>query len=333
MIHRGSLTKARKRLVRHANRMISPLETLGGRRDAALPHRPLFVVGPPRSGTTLLVQVTAAAFDVCHFSNLLSACRGAPSWVARALRPLLQHPGEEFTSDLGTTRSWLGFSEGPEYWWRFFPQFPHCLATGDVPPRDLVRLRVAVRRLIRALDRPTIFKTIDNAGRLRPLAEALPEALFVVSRRDPLEAGHSLLEARLKRCGSYDEWLSFEPPGIAGLRSRPAHEQVIEQILRTYERIRSDAAAIGPDRFLEVDYTELCDDPWSVLERIGTFASLTPRSGPARPRIPARFGRRDEVRIPRELFRKMAEFCEERLASERGGDDFPVAARACGGES
>jgi hypothetical protein len=302
----------RKEVVRALNRVVSPLETLGGRADAPLAHRPIFVVGPPRSGTTLLVQVIDVAFDVRFFTNLLNACWGAPSVVARLCRPFTREARVEFSSDLGSTSSWLGFSEAPNYWLRFFPERPHCLSAGDVSPEALARLRIAVGRLVRGLGRPTVFKTIVNTGRLEPLATALPEALFLVSRRTPLEIGHSILEARRRRYGSFEPWLSIEPPGIEQLKEQPLHEQVIEQALRTYAWIDREAERIGRQRFLDVDYEELCADPHASMERIGAFAGLPRRDRSSWARIPARFERRSQVRIPPELFERMASYREAR---------------------
>jgi LPS sulfotransferase NodH len=308
---------ARKRAVRDLNRLLAPLETIGAREDPALPYRPVFVVGPPRSGTTLLVQVMIAAFDVGYFSNFLNALWGVPSWAARLVRIAGLRPRIEFRSDLGNTTTWLGFSEGPNYWLRFFPERPQTVSAEDVSPESRARLRAAVGRLVRAIGKPVVFKTIANTGRLRPLAAALPEALFIVSRRDALEIGHSLLEARRHAHGSYDTWLSYEPPGIEAFRTRPPYEQVIEQTLRSYDVIRSDVAAIGPERFLEIDYHDLCGDPRAVVARIERFTSLPRRSTASRQAIPESFPYRTAVRIPEELHRKMVGYHQSRVGAER----------------
>ena len=281
------LKRARKDVLFRVNRMIAPLETIGSRAGDPLTHRPIFVVGPPRSGTTLLVQVVIAACEVGYFSNLMNALWGAPSLAARLTEALGRRGPDDFQSDLGNTPQWLGFSEAPNYWLRFFPRRPHCLDVGDVPPADLARLRAAVRRLVGAFGKPVVFKTIENLGRLRAIAAALPEALFLVSQRDPLAIGHSLLEARRKRA-SYEEWLSFEPPGIDELKRRPPHEQVLETILRSYELLRADAAAIGRERFLDVRYDELCSSPHAGVARVAAFAGLATREG-WRNRVPILF--------------------------------------------
>jgi len=36
----------------------------------ALAHSPLFIVGPPRCGSTLLYQVLTEAFDLAYVSNV-----------------------------------------------------------------------------------------------------------------------------------------------------------------------------------------------------------------------------------------------------------------------
>ena len=308
----------RKALVYQANRLISPFEqALGGDEHAPLEHRPLFVVGPPRSGTTLLSQTLAVAFDVGYLSNLHNALWGAPSLVAWMLRAVGFDPQNDYRSNLGNTQAWLGHSEAPNYWLRFLPASPHYLSAADVDPARLANLRLAVRRLARASGKPVLFKTVVNTGRLGPIAAALPEALFLVVWRDPVDVAHSLLEARKKVHGSYEPWWSLEPPGIDELRSRPTGEQVVEQVVRTYEHLAADRAAIGAERFCDVEYEALCDAPRTALGAIQTFAGLRERKGGGLAAIPASFDRRREVRIPADLYESLVAYAARRSDSLR----------------
>jgi hypothetical protein len=309
------LVPLRKAIVYGANRLISPFEELVGA-DEGKPfaHRPLFIVGPPRSGTTLLSQTLAVAFDVGYLSNLHNAVWGAPSLVAGMLRVVGFQPQNDYRSNLGNTRAWLGHSEAPNYWLRFLPPTPHYLSVADVDRARLAKLRLSVRRLVQASGKPVLFKTVVNTGRLGPIAAALPEALFVVVWRDPVDVAHSLLEARKKTHGSYEPWWSLEPPGIGELRTRPTSEQVVEQVIRTYEHLATDRAAIGAERFCDVEYESLCDAPRTTLGEVQGFAALREREDGGLAAIPASFNRRREVRIPPDLYESLITY-----AARRGG--------------
>ena len=307
------LVPLRKALVYGANRLISPLEELvGGDDGQPLAHRPLFVVGPPRSGTTLLSQSLAVAFDVGYLSNVHNALWGAPSLAASILRAVGFAPQDDYRSNLGNTKAWLGHSEAPNYWLRFLPATPHYVSVADVDPARLAGLRRAVRRLVHASRKPFLFKTVVNTGRLGPIAAALPEALFIVVWRDTVDIAHSLLEARKKTHGSYEPWWSLEPPGIAELRKRPTSEQVVEQVVRTYEHLAADRAAIGADRFFDVEYEALCDGPRATLREIQAFAGLEERDGVGVGAVPESFDRRREVRVPADLYESLAAYAARR---------------------
>ncbi|MGH7803854.1 MAG: sulfotransferase family protein [Candidatus Binatia bacterium] len=307
----------RKAFVYAANRLISPLEVLGADERAPLAHRPIFVVGPPRSGTTLLSQTLAVAFDVGYLSNLHNALWGAPSLVAWMLRAVGFAPQNDYRSNLGNTRAWLGHSEAPNYWLRFLPPSPHYLSVADVDAARLTSLRRAVRRLVHASGKPVLFKTVVNTGRLGPIAAALPEAVFLVVWRDPVDVAHSLLEARKKIHGSYEPWWSLEPPEIADLRARPTSEQVVEQVVRTYEHLAADRAAIGAERFCDVEYEALCDAPHATLREVQAFVGLREREGAGVAAVPASFDRRREVRIPAHLYESLVAHAARREGALR----------------
>ncbi|MGH7819975.1 MAG: sulfotransferase family protein [Candidatus Binatia bacterium] len=313
---RGAAGRAVRRGLTALNRIVSPIESRlprGGEAEISQPL--LFVVGPPRSGTTLLSQLLIARFDVGYFTNLHGWFWGAPSWVERWLRPSRWPRVDTFRSDLGNTDGILGTSECAVFWFRFFPERPHCLPAGALGPDERARARAAVARLARAFGRPIVFKTVLNTARIQPLAEAFPEASFLVSRRNPVEIAHSVLEARQRTFGSYDRWWATEPPGWEHLERSPAHEQAIEQVLRMSERIERDRAAVGPDRFFDVSYAEVCENARGVLHELrkslaGRGIRLTVRA-----EVPAAFPRREGLRIPRELYRDLLLAYEERSAT------------------
>jgi len=305
----------RRRLVRDANRLVAPLEnSLLAEVNREVGHRPIFIVGPPRSGTTLLTQVLTGHCDVGYLTNLHNAVWGAPAVVEQLVHPLRWRGAPDYRSTFGNTRSWLGESEAPNYWLRFFPERPHFVAEDDVEPDRLRALRAAVRRLVRAFGRDIVFKTINNTGRVRPIAAALPEALFIVSRRQPLATARSILEARHSYFGTFDRWWSLESPGWQELAARPAHEQAAEQVLRTYEALDEARRAIGAERFVDVRYESLCDDPRSVLEEIKAFTAI-PAAHNASP-LPERFPRDGRVGIPAELDESLSDYLRRRLARQ-----------------
>ncbi len=255
---------------------------------APLPHPPIFIIGAPRSGSTLLYQTLVEALDVGYLSNLHCRFFGAPALVERWLFPHIARPALDFTSEYGRTRGRTAPSECGDFWYRFFPHRPQAVTS--IPASKERTLRVAIAHLIVAARRPFLFKNLINSLRLLPLARALPEASFIVVHRDPLANARSLLVARKRIHGDYRPWWSARPAQVADLERLPPHQQVVEQIIAIHEAIDAARPIIGPQRFLDIQYESFCQDVQSSLARINHFLSARGASLARRPGgIPTHF--------------------------------------------
>lgn len=255
-------------LQRVANNGLNWIETR--RQIDSVPYRPIFIVGSPRAGTTLLYQLLVQYFPVGYLSNLHCVFWGAPSWVERAIPGTLTAPAE-CASRYGRTKGLRAPSECGEYWYRFFSRSPHYATTNSVAPESLQRLRVSVGCLTRAFGGPVLFKNVINTGRLEAIGRALPEALFIEAKRDPVATGISLLEARRRIWGDYSHWWSLEPPDVERLKKLPPHEQVIEQVCEAEKMVVAARKNLGSNRFYTVDYNELCQSPGKQLASIAKY--------------------------------------------------------------
>jgi hypothetical protein len=284
---------ARARVRRARNRSLHALEVRRGRRwvDEPLPYRPIFVVGAPRSGSTLLYQLLTDRFDVGYLANGHARQPGAPSLVERRRGLVQGRHGElgDYHSAFGGTAGELGPSECGPFWYRFFPRRPHYVPADAFPDAFRRELRAAVGAFIEACDRPVVYKNLYSTARIEAIAAALPEALFVAIHRDLTANARSLLDARMRITGGYDAWWSVEPPGIERLLQLPAHEQVVEQVRELDALVARVEESIGPDRVLHLAYEDLCADPRGQLERIAAFAAAHGSELGDRGEVPASF--------------------------------------------
>ena len=274
-----------------------------------LRHPPIFIIGPPRSGSTLLYQLVVQRFDVGYLSNRHCRYYGAPSLVESRTRT---RPPEELSSRYGRTTGPDAPSECPEYWYRFFRRSPQYVSREEMPERERLRFRSSVRSLAEAAGRPVVFKNLICALRLGPIADALPEAVFVRIRRDLLATATSLLAGRKALYGDYDHWWSSEPPEIAHLRTLPAHEQVVEQVRSIDALIDAALDDVGADRFNELTYETLCEDAPAALSQI---AALTERNGftlAPRMEVPSSLERSSPERIDPALHERLVAYIRRR---------------------
>ncbi len=254
------------------NRCLSAVERgIAYRCGAHTTARPIFIIGAPRSGSTLLCQSLITCFDVAYLSNLHCFFFGAPALAEGMLAPFRWQRLNDYRSSYGRTKGLMGPSECSRYWYRFFPRTPQYLSVEDCTPEQLARCSMSVRLLLRACGRHLLFKNLVCGMRLQPLATAFPEALFLVIKRSIIDNGESILAARNDIYGDSSHWFSIEPPGIAKLRTLPAHEQAIEQIRAIHGVIEEDEALIGADRFMSISYEQLCKNPMCAMDLVVEF--------------------------------------------------------------
>lgn len=239
--------------------------------EGPLPRTPVFIIGPPRSGSTLLYQCIIEYFDVGYFSNLHHTFYTNPAFVERWIRPFLKREPGKFTSRHGKTEGWLSPSEGGRYWYRFFRKDPQYVSRGEENPREMLAMKKSLRALIGAAGKPMVFKNMPMALRLGPLSKNIPEALYIVASRNEADNALSLLKVRKERHGDYKTWWSMEPPGFLSLKEQPPHVQVVEQIRLIDAVIKKDVKAIGEDRFFHVSYENFIKNPLSILKDMDVF--------------------------------------------------------------
>ncbi|HEY2354115.1 MAG TPA: sulfotransferase [Gaiellaceae bacterium] len=272
------------------------MEVRLGRRwiDEPLAFPPIFVVGAPRSGSTLLYQLLTDRFDVGYLANGHAQQPGAPSLVERRRGLVRRRQGElgDYSSSFGNTAGELGPNEAGPFWYRFFPRRPHYVAAADFPPAARRELRAAVGAFVDACGRPVVFKNVYSTARIEAIAAALPEALFVAIHRDLDANVRSILAARLEITGAYDNWWSVEPPGVERLRELPPDEQVAGQVRALGELVAQVEEAIGSQRVLHMSYEDLCADPRAQLERVAELVTANGHRLGDRGEVPASFPQR-----------------------------------------
>jgi hypothetical protein len=312
-MHLHRLPRAlRNRFVFLMNCGLHPIEVaLADQTDTPLIYPVIFIIGAPRSGSTLLYQVFTEYFDVGYLSNFHCYFYGAPSLVERMAHPLWYRQPSDYASHYGRTRGWTAPSECGKFWYRFFRRTPHYVSLNDIDDTHLRRLRGVLRSLVLSFNKPVVFKNLYCTARIQPLAKALPEALFIVVKRNLVDNSQSLLEGRKNMKGTYEEWWSLESPGSDKLKLLPPHEQVVEQIRSIYLLIEREKNIVGKARFLEIEYESFCTDTFPILRNVKDFVKSHGVELTIRGEIHKTFSVNREVKIDRELYKKMCDYIKQ----------------------
>lgn len=225
--------------------------TAGDPACLALIDRPIFIISPPRSGSTLLFETLSQAPD-------LYTVGGESHAIIEGI-PALAMPARNWTSNrLGAedaTADIAGAISSSFY--------------GALTDRDGRKPDGKVRML---------EKTPKNALRI-PFFDAIwADAGFLFLYRDARQTLASMIEAWLsgkfvtyRRLPDWDAWpwSLLLIPGWEELRGKPLPEIVARQWSTTMDVLLDDLENLAPERVTAVDYDELVGDPARAVAGLG----------------------------------------------------------------
>jgi len=249
LLHRTELFLRRREL--HARRMWLRA-AVRHEQDAPPPADPIFIIGCPRSGTTLLFRLLQRHRDV-----------NTPRGEGHILWNAFQHP---------RTRNWASDQLGAE----------------DIRGGERPFLYAAIDRMAkggRFLD-----KTPRNCLRIPYLLELFPGATFVLLKRDGPATVSSLIEGWTWRHGiSYrlpenlelaeyrgHLWSYLLPPAWRDFKTTTIADVAAHQYASSYETTLTDKEEIPIGSIIELTYESLVAQPVQEIESLLDFLGLPP---------------------------------------------------------
>jgi len=229
----------------------------------------LFIMGLPRSGTTLVYQYLVHRLDVAYFTNGVGRFPHAAAVVTRWQRR--RHSGyrSDFASEYGKVLGPVAPREAGSFWARFFG-LDDYVRFADVHAHDIEVLRRTITRVqFDAGCKLFVNKNVKHMLRLDALAHIFPEARFLIVERDIVDVALSVLRGRIQAPqapAGPQAWWSVRPPGIDRLIGLPVPEQIAGQLFALNERMNADLAHLPRQRVLRVRYEDFCSRPESLIE-------------------------------------------------------------------
>jgi len=255
-----------------ATRALSQLEQRWMSRHPCPRYAPVFIIGAPRSGTTLLYQVLTRGLRLAYFSNLAAKFPYSPGTVAM-LTSYLRNvtPPASYESSYGETNHWNAANQGRKIWLRWFHPDQSYTGSDDVNEDDKKEMQGAVGLTEQAFLSPFLNKSQGHCVRILPLVDAFPNALFIRLRRDLVSTAKSILVGRETYFGSRDHWFSVRPSNYYRIKNGTPIVQVCEQLHGLCEDMNRDLAMVGKTRVMEVSYDELCNNPKDIIRLVADF--------------------------------------------------------------
>lgn len=274
------------------NDTLAPLEeALVGAFDA--PTEPLvFIVGAPRSGTTLLTQLLISQYRIGYVSNLVARFWKAPYLgllLAKEIRDPDRPPDVGFSSDRGFTSGYEGPHEFGYFWRRWFDyQESHSVRAEAIEADTIDALRKECAAMQSVEESPFLFKNLVCSFQVEFLSRTFPRAVFVHCRRNPLYVAQSLLRCREQYCENREAWFSVKPEAYPELKELPYPDQIAGQIYHTRRHVEDAFERLSDNRYCRVDYEAMVDAPVPSLKRV---AEVVEQAG-------GRLERREDVSLP-----------------------------------
>lgn len=271
------------------------------------PH--IFIIGSPRSGSTLLFQVMTDVMDLGYLSNKHKWVYGAPFLVSKINRNFRKNniKRNEFTSSFGNIEGIDAPSECGVWWYRFFASGSFdALRAGLSSSRKKKFIR-SLNALSKAEKRPVIYKNLYASLRIQSIMEASPSSLFIIIKRNELDNAHSLLEAR-KLHGGYHQWFSIPTPAKENPEITHPVNQVLDQIRTVYQVIEDDLmlSSVDSERVAYVDYEGLCEHPNLIMKSMHGFLTGNGCDIPEPQLLNDKsFNERSEVRIDQDIYSEL----------------------------
>lgn len=223
----------------------------------------IFLVGPPRSGTTICYQLLTHFFDVAYPDNLASLFPTSPifgMWASKKVFAKRYH--NSFSSIHGHS---LNDFHGPNEWEQMFDNY----YTSTCESTKLHQLQGILAQFnYITKHHSAIFKTLKASLHIKEIAKAIPNSKFIYIKRRKEDVIRSIYKAKRRENVPESEVWYVRPEPLIGKNFTNEISQIAHQIDEINSAIDYAFDNLTEQRHLSLDYDGVCNDPKEELARI-----------------------------------------------------------------
>jgi len=233
-------------------------------------HKPIFIVGTSRSGTTLLYHLMAQHPSLGWFSKL-------------SLKKLMTN---EFQNFVNMRRRILDMREIPypkgPFNDSFFRDSINPIEMGiiwdkafqgnwkcEISEKNLPFLKKSILDCLNVQKKRFLSKYPPNSVRIPQIAKVFPDSLFIHIIRDPCDVVNSMIVRSKENANEY-----FGIPLKENISEKndkiKAHSLQWKQVIDEIQK----SSSFLQNRYLEISYKDLTSHPESILNKIIEFSKL-----------------------------------------------------------
>jgi len=227
----------------------------------------IFVIAPPRSGSTLTYQLLSRGTRSIYLSNFWNLLYALPYIGGRYVKSVSEN--RSFKSDRGLVSGLSGEAEGMKFWSYWMGQ--DLVQKKNVVPKKRVKYIKSVFSALLSKQNPMISGYLGHAFSVKFLRENFPGCIFVYLKREELSNVYSMIKTynEFKEHRKEFNWMSLKPIGW----EEKLEEDVIDKVLWQYKSIKQKIESeISDEDTITVNYEEICKQPRIFLENVSNFA-------------------------------------------------------------
>ena len=256
-------------------------------------NQPIFVIGVPRSGTTLLLDILATHESLAWVSNWTDRYPKR-TWFT-ALNRIYDISGvgnKLYRLKTGACIPYMPYPVEPWHFWcshlssfrrpRTSIHLPQRQVASDLPEHEAEGIRKAVHSICRWHGRRRFLSKYTDFPRITYLSRAFPDATFIHIVRDGRAVAYSY--AQRMQTETFSTWKQrdwFASAWPQAWQEHWKHEFHTPLGLAAYlwlffmSEIMDEADSLPANRYIEIEYENLLMDPESTMAQIEASAGLT----------------------------------------------------------
>ncbi len=245
----------------------------------------IFILGPHRSGTTLLMQWLATTGEIAYPTNLMSRFYAAPI-IGSQIQLLLTDQRYNFRNEILDFRNDISFNSNngktvgalsPNEFWYFWRHFLPFNGKDYLNKNDLSNIAMIKKfkeeliGITNVFNKPFVLKGLICNYNIDLLDKLFKKAIFIYSKRNIITNVESALAARERQFGSIDHWYSFKNPDYSWLKDiKNPIEQTTGQVFCINKTIEESLENVKDEKKITIEYEKFCDNPGYYYSELST---------------------------------------------------------------
>ena len=264
---------------------------------------PIFIVGIPRSGTTLLYQLLTNAFDVTYISNFVKLGR-ENLFLAFWMNSLIfgNKPHNSFKSKYGITNKLIAPNEDTLFWIELKEKYYLSINADDIDSNIKKTIFQKFSAISNKFQKPILLKNFNVNIHLPLIKILFPNAKFIYLKRDYIYTAQSIYQGILDGKGElFQDWIMNKPKGFEKILDFENPKKIVHYIHLLTKQIEKELLLFPSENIFKLNYEDLGNELETILDNIQMIGNINKRVNPQMPKIQVR----NRIKIDKEVFDDM----------------------------